>query len=202
MKTLLLTGFEPFLNFSENPTMNIVENLHGIEIAGYQVIGKNLPVDYEKSGNAMIELMDEVGPDAVVSLGLAGGRNQLTPERIAINCNESDQPDNAGNKPRGERIHTEGPDGIFLTLPIQQMVDRLHEAGYPAKISNSAGTYLCNHVMYRALYYFQQNKQQAPAGFIHIPASHQLAVEHGRIPSWSQADLQEAVRICLSCLEQ
>lgn len=71
MKTLLLTGFEPFLNFSENPTMNIVENLHGIEIAGYQVIGKNLPVDYEKSGNAMIELMDEVGPDAVVSLGLA-----------------------------------------------------------------------------------------------------------------------------------
>lgn len=133
MKTLLLTGFEPFLNFSENPTMNIVENLHGIEIAGYQVIGKNLPVDYEKSGNAMIELMDEVGPDAVVSLGLAGGRNQLTPERIAINCNESDQPDNAGNKPRGERIHTEGPDGIFRHYRFSKWSTACMKQGIPRK---------------------------------------------------------------------
>ncbi|MBR7552611.1 pyroglutamyl-peptidase I [Allobacillus sp. GCM10007491] len=201
MKTLLLTGFEPFLNFSENPTMTIVENLNEIELAGYKVVGKILPVDYEKSGDAIIKLIEELKPDAVVSLGLAGGRNQLTPERIAMNCNESDQPDNAGNTPRGERIHTDGPDGIFSTLPIQQMVDRLHEAGYPAKISNSAGTYLCNHVMYRALYYFQQNNQQVPTGFIHIPASHQLAVEHGRIPSWSQVDLQEAVKLCLACMK-
>ncbi|MFC0015342.1 MULTISPECIES: pyroglutamyl-peptidase I [Allobacillus] len=200
MKTLLLTGFEPFLNFSENPTMNIVKNLHNTEIAGYQVVGKILPVDYKKSGDAIITLIKEVKPDAVVSLGLAGGRNQITPERIAINCNESDQPDNAGNKPKGEQIHTDGPDGIFSTLPIQQMVDRLYEAGFPAKISNSAGTYLCNHVMYRALYYFQQNNERVPTGFIHMPASHQLAIEHGRIPSWSQNDLHEAVEICLACL--
>ena len=197
MKKLLLTGFEPFLHFKVNPTAKIVEALDKKLVNGFQVNGHVLPVDYDASGDEIIRLIDEIQPDAVVALGLAGGRRHITPERIAINCNASDEPDNAGNRPRGERIDSEGPDGIFSTLPIQQMVEKLHEAGLPASISNSAGTYLCNHVMYRMLHRFQRNGQQIPAGFIHIPASHELAIDNGRIPSWSQDDLTEAVRICL-----
>ncbi|MGM8215855.1 pyroglutamyl-peptidase I [Bacillaceae bacterium W0354] len=200
MKKLLLTGFEPFLRFPINPTMEVVKALDGEIINDYQVIGKVLSVDFSKSGIELIELIEKVKPDAVVSLGLAGGRHKITPERIAINCNDGAEPDNTGNIPDGEKIHLDGPDGIFSSLPIQKMVDRMADEGFPASISNSAGTYLCNHVMYQSLYYFQKKDMDVPSGFIHIPASHELAIQEKRVPSWSQRDLNEAIRICLTCL--
>lgn len=199
MKKLLLTGFEPFLKYPINPTMEVVGYLDGKEINDYKVYGKILSVDFAKSGIQLVEEIDELKPDAVVSLGLAGGRFKINPERIAINCNDGPA-DNTGWKPSGEPIYSDGDDGIFSTLPIVKMVEGLVEAELPAAISNTAGTYLCNNVMYHGLYHTKTKGMNIPSGFIHIPASHQLALEQEKVPSWSQEDLNRAIEICLECL--
>jgi pyroglutamyl-peptidase len=199
VKKLLLTGFEPFRDYSINPTMNIVEELNGITIGDMKVIGKILLVDFQRSGDQIVQYFEEIQPDAVISLGLAAGRYKITPERIAINCNDGEE-DNRGYKPVSEPIIEDGPDGLFSSLPIQKIVDALKQRKYPAEISNTAGTYLCNHVMYRMLYHLRQKNLNIPAGFIHIPASHELSIAHGNLPSWSHRDLVEAVRICIEVL--
>ncbi|SFA87555.1 pyroglutamyl-peptidase [Lentibacillus halodurans] len=193
MKKLLLTGFEPFLAFSINPTAEIVRKLNQRKMNNFQVVGDILTVDFQKSGKQLVDIIEDHNPDAIISLGLAAGRNRITPERIAINCNDGPQ-DNGGYKPVGEKIFADGPDGLFTRLPIRQMVKHLQNAGLPAEISNTAGAYLCNHVMYHGLYYFD-----GPAGFIHLPASHALAVEK-KLPSWSQQDLLQAVKVCIESL--
>lgn len=198
MKQLLLTGFETFLNFSVNPSLVIADELHGEYIGGYYITGKILPVDFHQSGKRLRELISTYEPDTVVSLGLAAGRHCITPERIAINCNDG-LADNKGHQPNGEKIVAEGADAYFSTLPNQHMVTALHQTGFPAKISNSAGAYLCNHVMYQAQYFYHQRGEQRPAGFIHLPASHKLAVEKD-MPSWSQADLKRAVEVAIDSL--
>lgn len=200
MKKLLLTGFEPFLDFPVNPTMKIVEELDGQTINGYEIVGKILTVEFNQSGQQLVHHIQEIEPDAVISLGLAGGRYKITPERIAMNCNDGDA-DNSGRVPRDEWIEENGPDAIFSTLPIRRMVERLTEQELPADISNTAGTYLCNNVMYQALYYIQSHNMNTQAGFIHIPASHELAIKHKRIPSWSHRDLLQGVRTCIESIE-
>ncbi|KGA95548.1 peptidase C15 [Alkalihalobacillus alcalophilus ATCC 27647 = CGMCC 1.3604] len=199
MKRLLLTGFEPFLDFSINPTMKIVEELEGEEVGPYIITSKVLSVDFELAGKQLVKYIDENKPDAIISLGLAGGRYKITPERVAINVNHG-LADNNGHSPMDEVIQAEGPDGLFSTLPISLMVSQLINNGLPAEISNTAGTYLCNHVMYQALYYTKSKNLSIPAGFIHIPASHELAIKHGRIPSWSHEDLKKAIIICIKSL--
>lgn len=198
-KKLLLTGFEPFLNFSINPTMEIVGELNGTTIGNYTVTSHVLSVDFHKAGKQLLQFIDETKPDAIISLGLAGGRFKVNPERIAINVNDGPK-DNQGHKPENEVIWEDGTDGLFSTLPISKMVEQLKAQGLPAEISNTAGTYLCNHVMYQALYYTTMNDLDLPTGFIHIPASHELAIEHGKIPSWSYNDLKKAVIICIETL--
>jgi pyroglutamyl-peptidase len=193
MKKLLLTGFEPFLGFPINPTEAIVKALDGQVIGGYQVVGLLLPVDYVEAGPKILAAMEEVGPDAVVSLGLAAGRTSITPERIAINCRDG-EPDNSGVALEDAPVVEGGPDGYFSTLPIRKMVNVLNESGYPARISNTAGTYLCNNIMYTVLHAVDGSGGGVPAGFIHIPASHQLAAASKKeMASWSERDLTDAV---------
>ncbi len=199
MKTLLLTGFEPFLSFTVNPTMKIVEELNEQNIGEYHIVGKTMTVDFKSSSDQLISLLKEVKPDAIISLGLAGGRSIITPERIAINIKDG-AVDNEGHMPVDEVIQQNGPAGYLTTLPIRMMVNRLKELGYPAEISNSAGTYLCNNVMYESLHYIYSTHLNIPSGFIHIPASHELAIQHGNLPSWSHEDLKQSVSICISVL--
>ncbi|ALC87728.1 peptidase C15 [Bacillus sp. FJAT-22090] len=199
MKKLLLTGFEPFLSFTVNPTMRIVEELNGQHIGEYEIYGRVLTVDFASSGKELLAHIEEINPDAVISLGLAGGRYKITPERIAINVKDG-AADNEGHTPIDESIQMEGEPGYFSTLPIRQMVNKLLEEGLPASISNTAGTYLCNNVMYEGLHYAKTNKPDMPAGFIHIPASHELAIQHGKIPSWSHADLKKSIELCIEVL--
>ena len=202
MKKLLLTGFEPFLSFSVNPTMKIVEELNGQTVGDYIIEGRVMTVDFEKTGTQLVQLLEEVQPDALISLGLAGGRYKITPERIAINFNDvaETDTDNAGNAPIDQPIIENGPASYLTTLPARKMINRLIENGYPAEMSNSAGTYLCNNTMYNGLHYMHTNKKNVPAGFIHIPASHELALEYGRVPSWSHKDLLESIKICIEVL--
>lgn len=199
MKKLLLTGFEPFLDFTLNPTMNVVEELDNAIIGDYQVIGRILPVDFAKAGGMIVDLVEELEPAAVVSLGLAAGRFKMTPERIAINFKDGPA-DNEGNQPVDEAVQNEGAAGYLSTLPIRKMVTRMKEEGLPAEISNSAGAYLCNNVMYEAIHYAHIHNKDMPSGFIHMPASHELAIEHGNVPSWPHRDLVKGVRICLEVM--
>ncbi len=198
MKKLLLTGFEPFLEFPINPTTSIAKSLNGEQYNGYEIIGEVLTVDFGKSGKQLVELIEQHKPDAIISLGLAAGRNCITPERIAINCNDGPV-DNKGHKPDGEAIFEDGADGYFSTLPIKKIVDRLKEEKLPAKISNTAGAYLCNNVMYHGLHYAKKQGLTIPSGFIHIPASHALAVEKN-MPSWSEEDLLKGIKIAIETL--
>ena len=201
MPKLLLTGFEPFLDFTVNPTMRIVEELNGQTIGDYEVVGKIMPVDFNSSGQQLLSHIEEVQPDAVISLGLAGGRYKITPERIAINFKDGVK-DNLGNLPVDEPIQPDGAPGYLSTLPIRKMVDRLLEVGLPAEVSNTAGTYLCNNVMYEGLHYADSHHPSIPSGFIHIPASHELAIQHGSIPSFSHEDLKKGIVTCIEVLSE
>ena len=200
MKTLLLTGFEPFLQFTVNPTMKIVEELDGLEMNGHRIVGKILPVDFRSSGKELLQLLEAEKPDVHISLGLAAGRYKITPERVAINVQDGDV-DNEGTRPIDEVIQTNGEAGYFSTLPIRKMVEKLMQNGFPAEVSNTAGTYLCNNVMYEALHYAHKSNNKLISGFIHIPASHELAIEHGKIPSWSHEDLKNSIITCIGVLE-
>lgn len=170
-------------------------------IGEYKVESRVLPVDFTESEKLLLAYMEEVQPDAVVCLGLAAGRAHITPERIAINCKDAGgAPDNNGVVLQDTPINQDGPDGYFSTLPIRAMVNHLNENHYPAKVSNTAGTYLCNNVMYAALNHYAATKAEVPAGFIHIPASHQLATQLTNTPSWSQADLTAAMKLAIEVM--
>ncbi|CAM3228109.1 pyroglutamyl-peptidase I [Filibacter tadaridae] len=199
MKKLLLTGFEPFLKFTVNPTMKIVEELNGQQIGDYVIHSEVLSVDFNASGKQLLAHIEQIQPDAVMSLGLAGGRYKMTPERIAINIKDG-EPDNNGHRPVDEVIQVDGEPAYMSTLPIRAMVNQLLESGLPAEISNTAGTYLCNNVMYEALHYAAKNQPNMKAGFLHIPASHELAIEYGKIPSWSHEELKKGVTLCIEML--
>lgn len=195
MKKILLTGFEPFLKFRSNPTEAAVKELNGQEIGEYIVTGKVYPVVFDKITQLITADIKEVKPDAVICLGLAGGRHTIDIERIAINCIDG-RVDNDGFNPNGEKIDEAGPDGLFSTLPVKDIEAVLKENEMPARISNTAGTYLCNNVMYSALNHIRVNNLDIPAGFIHVPAHHEIGTEMD-IPSWSQADITSAVRMII-----
>jgi len=195
MTKILLTGFVPFLEYKINPTMQIVENLHGEMMDGYEIIGRILSVDFQQSAQQLKQYIAEIKPEIIISLGLAGGRFKITPERIAINIKDGEA-DNNGYTPTDESIYDGGEDAYITNLPIRNMVNRLCKEGYPAEISNTAGTYLCNNIMYEGLVYAKQHKG-VRAGFIHIPASFDLAIQHGKIPGWNMQDLTTSIRLCI-----
>lgn len=196
---LLLTGFVPFLDNPINPTEEIVKRLKGRKINGYEIVTAVLPVDFNQSAEQLKKNIVASNPDVVIMLGLAAGRSKITPERIAINVKDGAK-DNEGYAPVDEPIDVEGADGLFTTLPIRKMVDALKENQLPATISNTAGTYLCNNMMYIALNEALKNDESYLAGFIHIPASHELAIQNDRLPSWSLDDLTKAIKICIETL--
>ncbi|WP_107948165.1 pyroglutamyl-peptidase I [Lysinibacillus parviboronicapiens] len=195
MTKILITGFVPFLDYTMNPTMQIVEALDGKVMDDYEIAGRILSVDFQQSAQQLQQYIAEVEPKIIISLGLAGGRFKITPERIAINVKDGEV-DNNGYTPVDESILDGGVDAYLTNLPIRNMVNRLHNEGYPAEISNTAGTYLCNNIMYEGLRYAQQH-EGVLAGFIHIPASFELAIQHGKIPGWNSQDLIASIEICI-----
>lgn len=196
---ILLTGFEPFLGLETNPTAEIVTALDGMKIGNKSVHGSVLPVDFSGTKQALLAEIEALNPDVVLSLGLAFGRSCITPERIAINCMDGEK-DNAGVAYQDQLIEKEGPDGYFSTLPVRKIVDALIAAKLPAKISNTAGTYLCNQTMYVARHYAEKNNPALRAGFIHIPADHKLALQKPMTSSWSLQDLQRGIEIIIEQL--
>lgn len=171
---ILVTGFEPFNGGTINPSEQIVYRLEAPE--GVCLIKEILPVEFKKTSVLIKELLAKHQPDVVLSIGQAGGRAEISVERIAINldCVKSSNgskilPDNAGDVPVDEMIEKEGASAYFSTLPIWSIVEEIQKKGIPSAISNTAGTYVCNHVMYENLYQAAVKYPQMKAGFIHVP---------------------------------
>lgn len=182
MKKLLITGFQPFDGESVNPALEVAKGLQGKTINGYEVIAREIPVVRFEALKAVQAAIEELQPDAVITIGQAGGRPDITVERVGINIDDFRIPDNKGNQPIDEPVVTGGPVAYWATLPIKKMVANVKAQGIPASVSNSAGTYVCNHLLYGLLHYLTtQGKMAIPAGFIHIPyLPEQMAVRSGK----------------------
>lgn len=167
MKKVLLSGFEPFGGESINPSLELVKRLQEETWDGIEVHVVQLPVVFGESIRKIREKVEEINPDVVIAIGQAGGRSALSIERVGININDAVIPDNAGNQPIDEMINEIGPAAHFSTLPIKRMMKAAREVGVPAEISNSAGTYVCNHLMFGILDLLAGTEGRG--GFIHIP---------------------------------
>jgi pyroglutamyl-peptidase len=164
---MLITGFEPFGGSDVNPSAEIARRLDGREVAGVAVVGRVLPVRWYVAVRTVLDHVAQVHPDAVIMFGQSGGRAAVAVERIGINVCEGK--DNAGEDGQGRPVVAGGPDGVFSRLPLHGIVAAMRAAGVPAEISNSAGTYLCNHVAYGVPQSLAASGSPVPAGFIHVP---------------------------------
>lgn len=179
--TLLLTGYEPFGDHDENPSERIARELDGEEVAGHEIAGRVLPVEFERTADEMRALVETVDPVAVVATGLAAGRAGVSVERVGINVDDcGSTPDNADAEPRNERIRPGDEAGYFATLPVVTVVQRLLEDGIPARVSNAAGTHLCNNVLYSTLAYLEREDRDTPMGFVHLPCTPEQAARRAR----------------------
>ena len=165
---ILVTGFEPFGGESRNPSMELVKSLPG-EIGGAEIVTAILPVTGCGSADAVTAVIRANAPDVVLSIGQAGGRSAVTVERVAVNVDDFRIPDNNGDQPVDVPIAADGPDAYLCRLPVRDMVETMRAAGVPAEISNSAGTYVCNHLMYAVAHLLAREYPAARSGFIHIP---------------------------------
>lgn len=196
MKKILLTGFEPFDGEPVNPSLEAVKALHGETIEGCEVIGQGLPVTFGESKEVLDNRINEVAPDLVICVGQAGGRSAISVERVAINVNDGRIPDNNGYQPIDEPVNPDGPVAYWSQLPIKAIVKHIRDAGIPAEVSQTAGTYVCNHIFY-ALMDILSKKTHIRGGFIHIPFIPEQAVRHPGQPSLSLDDIIRALRIAV-----
>jgi pyroglutamyl-peptidase len=185
---ILLTGFTPFGNEDINPSWEAVRGLHGRHIGGHQVVAHLLPTAFDDSRRELEQVMREVDPAILLGVGQAGGRSRLSIERVAINVQDARLPDNAGAQPIDEPVIAGGPAAYFSTLPIKAMLAALQADGLPVEISNTAGTYVCNHVAYLMLHLAARHPD-VRAGFIHIPYLPMQAARFPQAPSMAQGDV-------------
>ena len=165
---VLITGFDKFGGESINPSSLCVNSLPDV-IDNIEIKKVTLPTVFKDSSRILEENIKSFSPNIIICVGQAGGRSKITPERIAINIDDARIPDNIGNSPIDEAIRKDGENAYFSTLPIKAIVDELNKNNIPSAISNTAGTFVCNHIMYEALYITSKNYPNIKAGFIHIP---------------------------------
>jgi pyroglutamyl-peptidase len=193
---ILLTGFDPFGGESINPSWEAVHALHGKRIGGHRIVALQLPTAFADSLRMLKTAMRELAPTILLGVGQAGGRQQLSIERVAVNMQDARIPDNAGDQPVDEPVIADGPAAYFSTLPIKAMLAALHAQGLPAEISNSAGTYVCNHIAY-AMLHLAAKRRGVRAGFIHIPYLPAQAAARYGAPSMALADVVRGLEIAL-----
>lgn len=192
---ILLTGFDPFGGEVINPAYEAVKLLPDV-IAGAEVIKVEIPTVFRKGAEKMKEAVERHKPDFVICVGQAGGRANITPEFVGINYEDARIPDNAGAQPIGELIKEDGETAYVTKLPVKAIVEKLREAGIPASVSYTAGTYVCNDVMYHLLYYIQKEWPGLIGGFIHVPYAAEQAVKlPANTPSMSLEMIRDGLKI-------
>ncbi|MBO7304668.1 MAG: pyroglutamyl-peptidase I [Clostridia bacterium] len=194
MKKLLITGFEAFGGERINPSWEAVSRLPE-EIGKYSVIKLCIPVEYGRAAEKVISVADRVLPDVILCVGQAGGRAAVTPELVGINLRHSELSDNAGYQPSDEPIIRGGAAAYFSTLPVRKMADAVNAKGIPAKVSYSAGAYVCNDTLYTLLAHFENSPTRV--GFIHIPYCTAQAKE----PAMEIGDIILALTVAVESIE-
>lgn len=197
---VLLTGYEPFGGEKINPSGEAVKLLDGKTIGGAQVTARILPVTWDDAGPLCQQAVAEIKPDFVLMVGQAGGRSAISIERVAINVQNGK--DNNG-VPRDEAaIVPDGPDAYFGTVPVKAIAKAITDAGIPAVVSNTAGTYLCNHLMYTTLRHAATEGQAVRGTFIHIPYLPEQVTDKPAQPSMALADIVRALEVAIEKLVQ
>lgn len=166
-KRLLITGFDAFGGSEENPSWMAVSQLPD-RIGCFTLKKCMLPTVYGKAAQTVLEAAEDFSPDLILCVGVAAGRDAVTPERIAVNIRDTRIADNEGNQPRGDRIASDGPAAYFGTVPVAAMAEAIRNAGIPGAVSNTAGTFVCNDTFYSLLHHYAQTDKRV--GFIHVPA--------------------------------
>ena len=166
MKKLLITGFTPFDGKDLNPSWLAVRELPA-QIGDVLLCKLEIPTVFGEASLRILEKADEFSPDMILCVGVAAGRDAVTPERIAVNIRDAKIPDNAGNQPQGEFIADNGPAAYFATVPVEKMAQAIRDAGIRGAVSNCAGTFVCNDVMYSLLHHYTGT--HVKVGFIHVP---------------------------------
>lgn len=195
---VLLTGFEPFGGDAENPSREIVHALQGRRIGGHRIVGAVLPVEFSRTLPALDALLRKHKPALVIALGLAGGRDGIGLERVAINLVDARIPDNRGDQPVDVPVVAGGPAAYFSTLPLKSMLQALQAHGTAASISQTAGTFVCNQVFYALMHRLATRHQRTRGGFIHVPFLPQQAARHGGAPSMALDAQVDGVRRCIA----
>ena len=170
-KRVVLTGYEPWSHASENPTLDLLDRAREQNFADIELITLRVPVDSTRIASLVDEALDTHRPDIWISLGLYPGSTVVAVERTAANVKDFPVPDNVNAQPVDEPVFEEGPFAYRATLPVKAIVAAMNERGVPAKISNTASTYLCNQIMYTALHLVQEKALPTRTGFIHVPCS-------------------------------
>lgn len=165
---ILITGFDPFGGENVNPAYEAVKLLPDT-IAGAEIIKLEVPTRFHRAGAVLEDAMQRHKPDAVICVGQAGGRAAITPEKVAINLMDGRIPDNAGYQPVDAPIREDGETAYFTSLPVKAMVQRMRDSGIPAAVSYTAGTYVCNYLLYTLLYLIDKKYPNVRGGFIHVP---------------------------------
>ncbi len=195
-KTILLTGFEPFNGAAINPSWEAARALDGWTGPGFQVAARLLPCEFGRVNIALLEAVEAVHPDIVIAVGQAGGRSEISLERVAINVDDAAIPDNAGAQPVDNPIIADGPAAYFGTLPVKAIVRALRLRGFPAGVSQTAGTFVCNHVFYGLMHHAAGTGLKA--GFVHVPFLPEQAAERPeRPPSMALQDIVDGLRIAV-----
>lgn len=196
---ILVTGFDPFGGEKVNPAIEAVKKLPDT-IDGAEIIKLEIPTVVHKSLAKIDAAIAEHDPDIILSVGQAGGRPDITVERVGINCDDCRIPDNEGNQPVDEPVYKDGPAAYFSLLPIKAMVADIQAAGIPASVSDTAGTFICNHVLYGVRYICEHKYPGKKSGFIHIPFMTSQAVGKRNTPSMNLDDIVKALTVAITSI--
>ncbi|ERT66694.1 pyroglutamyl-peptidase I [Cetobacterium somerae] len=198
---VLITGFDPFGGESINPAWEAVKAMKD-SIDGIEVIKLQIPTVFKKSAEKLFAGIEEHKPDAVICIGQAGGRYDMSVERVAINMDDGRIPDNEGYQPIDTPVYEDGENAYFATLPIKGIVEEIKLAKIPASVSNTAGTYVCNHIMYSLLYYISKNNLNIKGGFIHVPYITEQVVDKKNMPYMEVTTITKALECAVQALNK
>jgi len=194
---VLVTGFDPFGGAALNPSWMLAQALHGRQIARHRIVAAQLPTVFSLSAQRLAGLLREHRPALVVCLGMAAGRPAISLERVAINVDDARIPDNRGAQPVDGPVVPGGPSAYFSGLPVKAMLQAMRDAGIAAELSNSAGTFVCNHVFYALMHQLATRRglRNTRGGFIHLPCLPQQMAELGAAHSMALADMVRGLQV-------
>ena len=195
---ILVTGFDPFGGEPTNPAIESVKRIDD-NIDGAEIIKLEIPTVFHKAADVVEAKIKEINPDVVLSVGQAGGRYGITVERVAINEDDARIEDNEGNQPIDVVIREDGAPAYFSTLPIKAMVEEIKKENLPASVSNTAGTFVCNHIMYQDLY-LAEKYGNIKAGFIHVPFLTEQVVDKKDTASMSLDDIVRGLNAAIRAI--